>query len=136
MSMSIEEKTQMGVQLLNAIDSFDVSPERLNDLLDFTIINLIVRGESPATVCDLLTLGVSEDIKKKIADGIVESIKNKEDDKITGMKEMYNRTVKMAIETAKHLNPSIVDNVVPFSVAIGQGFIEAGQRICNGEAGI
>lgn len=136
MSMSVEEKAKMGIELLNAIGSCDADHEKLDKLLDFTIISLIAMGESPVVICELLTLGAGEDIKKQISDGLVAGVKNSNNSEITGCKEIYTKTNKMVVEFAKRFNPSIINNVLPYNVVIGQAFIEAGQRICNGEAEI
>lgn len=136
MAMSVEEKAKMGIELLNAIGSCGADHERLDKLLDVTIMSLIAMRESPVVICELLTLGASEDMKKQISDGLVAGVKNSNDAKVKGYKEMYNKTNKTVVDFAKHLNPSIIDNVLPFNVVIGQAFIEAGQRICNGEAEI
>lgn len=136
MSMSVEEKAAMGGELLSIMELVKCDPEICEGAMMGMIGKLALNGENPGVIGELLALALADRCTKKIADALIDGIKNsdaKESGELKTFKEEYNRIMDIDIKLTKKINPNIVASVTPFRTIVGHAFIEAGQRICNGE---
>lgn len=133
MAMSVEEKTAMGEELLSIIELTKNDPEIIDGAVMGMIGKLVLNGENPGVIGELLALALADHCTKKIANALVDGVKAKETGDLKRFKDEYNRVIDMDIAITKKINPDIVAFVTPFRTIVGHAFIEAGQRICNGE---
>lgn len=133
MAMSVEEKTAMGEELLSIIELTKNDPEIIEGAVMGMIGKLVLNGENPGVIGELLALALADHCTKKIANALVDGVKAKETGDLKRFKDEYNRVIDMDIAITKKINPGIVASVTPFRTIVGHAFIEAGQRICNGE---
>lgn len=133
MSMSVEDKIAMGEEFFHTMALVNHDPEICERVLIGMVGRLVLNGENPGVIWEILPMALAEHYTKQISDAIVEGVKNADNEELKKFEDEYSKIMAVGISSGKKMNPNIVASVTPFRAIIGHAFIEAGKRICNGE---